>query len=834
MLSPGKADLIPVEILSEIFLLVVEGGPVDRMRLMLVCRRWQAIVLSTPGIHAELTIRRATQKEVVQQFIQSRKSRLYVRVDMNGEKDGSDFNSDNFHACFMAAAQAASRWSSIHLISPPPHGECRHLQILQPLVHLETVTVAHGFGIFFEQIMGVISRGTSPNLTTMHLGDPAAVLYLVQPACLHITHSLTTLIVRPSKRMPSPVDILPHLPRLEHFDARNLCLPIYPPEFPPPLTLTLRVLKLKSVSVQWMAGHVFPALDRCEIIFPHHADTIQALQPVSIPSCYHFRYHSNDLHPLAQFHLPSLKDLDVKSTQWNVWRGNPQLVAICPVAAAQARSLIYLRLDVQCSEQLLVYMLSLVPVLRVLLLGLAHPDALSTTFCQAFIVREPNADRASDMVGPPSQAITPLCPSLSSLELHYRRWLRGRDKRALIAAFGDIVASRELELSLKIDSPDSVEDGLGSSWSIDAPYSKSRHVGDMYFKSRITLGISTSHGIIPMSMSLSWKGLVSLPSREADYLRLCDFDFPFSLEFLLTRNYMELMVCDDDQPPLPTVHPCALPLFDALRVLVVENANPSFLAGHTFHKLERCRVVKSRKSSVSSPSLFTATEMPTCTRADIDDPYLLATFKLPQIHRLALDFSHPDCSTIWEGRIAVNANLSGLNLLHMKNWPVDRDLIPILRTLPSLETLIISSQQGVVSFRAFLPMDTNGTSGPKQTSNEGQTLALLCPRLLSLQIEWKVPSMQPELVPILKNVVTLRAECGSPLKNFTFSNFMCKPGSRLELIEMDGSFTINITVLDEEADEEAGEESDGESDEESDEESGEESDEDAGGFTLDI
>ena len=408
LLPPGKADLIPVEILSEIFLLVVEDGLRRQDGLVLVCRRWHAIVLSTPGIHSRLTIRRATQKEVVQQFIQSRKSRLVVKVDMNDEKHGSDFDADNFHACFMAASQAASRWSSLRLISPPPHGEYKHLQILQPLVHLKTVTVGHGFGKFFDQIMIAISGSTTPNLTTMYLEDPAAVLYLVQPACLHITHTLTTLSIQLSRSMASSVDILPHLPRLEHFDARNLCLPMYPPESPPPLTLTLRTLHLRSVSVQWMAGHSFPALEECYITFPHHADTLQAFQPVSMPSCFDFIYHSNQLHPLAQFNLPTLRVLNVKCGQWNVWRGNPQLAALCPAVAARAKTLVILELDVECSEQLLVHMLSLVPALRVLLLGLARPNSLSTTFFQAFIVREPDAD-AYDLVGPPSQAIEPLC-----------------------------------------------------------------------------------------------------------------------------------------------------------------------------------------------------------------------------------------------------------------------------------------------------------------------------------------------------------------------------------------------------------------------------------------
>ena len=821
MLPPDKADLIPVEILSEIFLLVVKDYSLDQVPLMLVCRRWHAIVLSTPGIHSRLSIRRATQKEVVQLFIQSRKSRLVVRVDMNDGEHGSEFNADNFHASFIAAAQAASRWSSLRLISPPPHGEYKHLQILQPLVHLKTVTVGHGFGKFFDQIMTAISRSTAPNLTTMHLEDPAAVLHLVQPACLHITHSLTTLSVSLSKKMASPVDILPHLRGLVSFDARNLRLPIHPPGSPPPLTLTLRILHLKSVSVQWMAGHKFPALEECYIKFPHHADTLQA---VSMPSCFDFIYHSNHLHPLAQFDLPALRVLNVKCGQWNVWRGNPQLAALCPTVAALAKTLVILELDVECSEQLLVHMLSLVPALRVLLLGLARPNALSTTFFQAFIVREPDTDRASDMVGPPSQTNGPLCPLMRSLNLHYKGWLRARDKGALITAFGDIVASRNLhtsELTLRIDAPHhTLEFGfdLEPNWFIHEPGSKYQHVGNVYFKSGIILGISTSHGITPMLRALPRNGLVSLPFQEADYLRVWDFDFRFSFEFLLIRGHIELLVHNNYRPPLPTLHSCALPLFDALRVLVVEEANPSFLAGHTFHKLERCRVVKSRKSSGASPNLSTETEMPACTRVDIDDPYLLATFKLPRIHELALNFSHPDCSTIWEKRIAVNVNLSGLNLLHMKNWPFDGDLIPILRTLPSLETLVISSRRGVVSFRAFLPMDAHGTSGLKQMSSDGQMLALLCPRLRSLQIEWKVPSMQSALVPILKYVVTLRAEYGSPLKTFTFSNVLCKPGRMFELIERDGSFTIENIVLGEEAHEE----------------SDDESDDEPGGFKLDI
>jgi len=784
LLRTGKADLIPVEILSEIFLLIVLHGSEYQRDLMLVCRRWHDILLSTPGIHSKLTIRRATQKEVVQAFIQGRKSRLHVRVDMNDEKDGSNFNPDTFHACFMAAAQAASRWSSLTLISPPPREEYKALKILQPLVHLESIRVACDVGEFLESLMTAVSRCDSPNLTIIHIEDPTAVLHLVQPACLRITHSLTTLKVQLPKRMDSPVDILPHLHMLNTFETRNICLPFYPPDACLSLTHTLRFLDLKSVSVQWMAGHVFPALEHCNVKFPHHADIIQALQPVTMPSCYYFRYHSNDLHPLAQFHLSSLRVLDVKSGQWNVWRGNPHLAALCPVVRARAKSLTELRLDVECSEQLLLYMLSLIPALTVLWLGLARPNALSTTFFQAFIIREFNADGVSDMVVPSGQAAAPLCPLLESLDLQYRRWLRGPDKKALIIAFGDIMASRNLKESRRsFNLKLSVDQELY--WSIDKPVRKSQDSGH----SILILGILVPCGIIPISTALPWKSVVALPLKRAEYLHLRCYHLESSLEFLFTHDHMELMVYVQDQPSPPTSLPCVLPLFNTLRVLVVENVNPSFMIGYTFHKLERCRL-KLFYSLVAPLRLCTETEMPLCTRMDINDPHLLATFKLPQIHELALHFSHPDCGTIWEKHIAVNTNLSGLTLLHMKEWPFDGDLIPILRSLSLLETLIISSWRGLIPFRAFLPMDANATLVLNQASDEGQVLALLCPSLQSLRIEGQDPSAEPELLPVLKDIVTLRAEFGSPLKEFTFYDFRPTSGSLFELVGANGSFTM--------------------------------------------
>src|SRR5258706_2134098 len=255
------------------------------------------------------------------------------------------------------------------------------------------------------------------------------------------------------------------------------------------------------------------ALERCHVIFPLHADTLHAFRPVTMPSCSSLLYNSNDLHPLAHFRLPLLDTLDVKNGQWNVWRGGPQLASLCPIFAATPQYLTLLRLDIRCSEWLLVYMLKLAPVLEALWLGLAHPNALSKTFFQAFTVRESNTDDVSVMISPPSRMIVPLCPLLKSLHLHYRRWMRGPDKNSLVVAFSDIVGSQKPEtkssFSLSLSFGEALEE---SHWTIGKPVRKIHNLEGV----DLILGIPTPHGTIPMSTLLPERGLVSLPFKKAE------------------------------------------------------------------------------------------------------------------------------------------------------------------------------------------------------------------------------------------------------------------------------------------------------------------------------
>ena len=193
------------------------------------------------------------------------------------------------------------------------------------------------------------------------------------------------------------------------------------------------------------------------------------------------------------------------------------------------------------------------------------------------------------------------------------------------------------------------------------------------------------------------------------------------------------------------------------------------------------------------------TEMLVCTRLFVPLS-TLATLKLPQIRELCVDIHH-GWDHIWERRIAVNVNLSGLKLLHVLNvWGLPCiTFIKILASLPALEALIIGVDDERLSFvdyrGAFIPMNVPGPSGPNQSSSEGQISRVLCPRLESLQVEGISLTRNAELIPVLKDIVTLRAAIGSPLKSFTFY-FRKRPAARQkwQLIGQDKSFMMEEVV----------------------------------------
>ena len=68
-------------------------------------------------------------------------------------------------------------------------------------------------------------------------------------------------------------EILPYFENLEVLEAYRLPLPTYTCNVDLPISRTLKLMSIKIVSVQWLVGHTFPALEECTIIWPHHPET---------------------------------------------------------------------------------------------------------------------------------------------------------------------------------------------------------------------------------------------------------------------------------------------------------------------------------------------------------------------------------------------------------------------------------------------------------------------------------------------------------------------------------------------------------------------------------
>jgi len=782
-LSPcHQAHLVPVEIFSEIFLYRVQDDPGSQTDLMLVCRYWHDIMLSTPGVHSQMRIYGWTKKEDVERF--GRRWLLDVTVDMDvGEWK---FNPVEFHACIMAAAGAASRWRSLALLSLPPPGEYKDLQIMHPLQHLESFKLATSceLGNFLQPLITAITTTVTPRFTVMEVLNPDAALYIVQPAHLRIFSSLTALRLA-CRRMHNPVDILPSLHKLEILDAHHLSLIIHPPAVDLPLTQTLRDLRLKCVSIQWMAGRIFPALEECSIIFPQYADIFQS---VYMPSCSILEYDSNNLGALEHFHCPRLGELEIKCAQCRKWRGDLQLAALHPIFAAQ--SLTRLQLEIKCSGRLLKYVLGLAPALEELWMGLSSPHALSSAFFLAFAA------------GGCNTTVGPLCKQLRELHLHYKRWSRGAERNGLIPAFGAIMASYAPEKHVFSFQLSFGEGSELQKWIVHKP--NKRFDVDLGI-GRTFIGVSSPHGIVPLSRDSGVSGdtpftgldYPPLP-RESEYIATSDyltlpieyfFSFHSLKEAMMYQLTLDMQSNTQSSPDTP--------IFHTLKVLVVWRSQSSPLASQNFHRLERYQENYAR--DIDKPRRGRLTEMPLCTRL-VTSLSRLATLKLPQVCELEVfvrDEEDPDY--LWEKHVAVNARLSGLKLLFLsQKWDVKssfNDIPRILGPLRALETLVLNNvhlvRPYVTFFEAFLPMDAQGTSG---LISEGQTPKALCPKLESLQIEGISPTVQPELMPALKNIIILRATIGSPLRSFTFYDYSSYPSRKWELIGRDGRFVMEEVI----------------------------------------
>ena len=206
------------------------------------------------------------------------------------------------------------------------------------------------------------------------------------------------------------------------------------------------------------------------------------------------------------------------------------------------------------------------PALNRLDLGLAGPHSLSEALFRMHIA--PLATKFTESYlgkRPAHQISTPFLPSLSTLGLWYRRWLRGAERSTLIPALGDIKAScNALTIYLIVD-----KNPYGVGWFVRTPVKSFPAKSS----SLIRFGISGPGGITRLQAFANTK---YLPFREAEYLHL-DTE-TLSVDILSTfRCLLKLRTsgwCAFEVPEKPPPHD--LPFCNTLRVFDVHEFYHSY------------------------------------------------------------------------------------------------------------------------------------------------------------------------------------------------------------------------------------------------------------------
>ena len=447
---------LPTELLAEIFVIAIEGYGQDRFDMMCVCRAWRATIISMARLWSRVTIRPSTSREQVEFVVERTKQvpldvtidseSIYRPCKVSGEGGGA-------YAGLAVVMSTMSRWRSLTIAFFPSEGDIvaasggeNAIQMSAgPFEKLEIFKISSLLesGTSFNQLLDHVATTSTPRLKCVELASQNAIWFLADPKYRGFFGRLTHFKVD-VREMRDPANILPYFENLEVLEAYRLHLPIYPHDLDLPIVRTIRRMSIKIVSVQWMSGRTFPALEDCTIIWPHHPETLRLHGGVNLPVCTQFTYDDHLIEPMSEFRLPKLDKMVVRNEAWNKPRGSLQLASVWGESAnptwLRPRAL---HLDTQCHDQHLINALLLLPDLEELLLGLVRPDGLGKKFFNTMVARRSKG--ASSPSAPISNnlLIAPLVPKLKAFGVRYRRWIREKEKDEITPLLDKIIQSRE-------------------------------------------------------------------------------------------------------------------------------------------------------------------------------------------------------------------------------------------------------------------------------------------------------------------------------------------------------------------------------------------------------
>ena len=443
---------LPPELLHQILLIIIDEVSDSPLVLMQVSRIWYTIVT---GIWASLKLGTTTPKDAVTNKLE--RNQWFLDISVDTDFDRGDFtpseDAEGVYDAIFAAIQATSRWRSFVVQTFPAQADLsehvvnRHLEPCSNAVlsRLRTFKIKSACerSPLLDHLLHILGTSASEELTTIEIHSPDVISFLA-PTYSSIFNSVKVLSLD-ALGSHNPVDLLPHLHQLEELTASHLSLPIYTNDVDLPLVHTLRHLTLRAVSVQWMSGRSFYALESCTLLFPLLRHLLHSLN-TTLPNCERFAFQGYPLDILDGVSTPKLTQFSVTSPHSDKLLGNRQLVWVSSHALRESQlALRILHIGIEATTEAWIKALALMSNLEELVIESARPSSLGVKVLHSLVIYPVHANDM-DAIATPAGLNSPICPSLQRFGLRYRRWLRSSEHCDLFSDIMLITCSRQLSM----------------------------------------------------------------------------------------------------------------------------------------------------------------------------------------------------------------------------------------------------------------------------------------------------------------------------------------------------------------------------------------------------
>ena len=378
---------LPSELVREVFLYSIESNQMKSGHLASVCRYWRSVITTISHLWSTLKVGTWTDREQVATWLQ----RAYPKKVVIDTQRDDPMHSVTPFAALQDALGNTNQWNELTISSFPPENLASELDFQggKPMIALKTLHVVAGCvqSPSFTHLLDLVS--TEAPLSELGLHSLFAMTYFLQPHWYPVLQNLTVLIVN-GRDVHESFDLLPVFTQLHTFEADHLPLPFYELDTNLPLLCTLRKLRLRASSVQWMAGRQFQILEECAILVPHHREAVEQYE-VQLPSCRKLTYHGYPMTTAQYFDAPQMRAMGLGSHDCRDQRVYEQLHYLCTLDGRISK-LTTLHLTLRCNEQVFRKVLKYMGPLQELVLSIAYPSPSWKRFLESLAAKPSTSD----------------------------------------------------------------------------------------------------------------------------------------------------------------------------------------------------------------------------------------------------------------------------------------------------------------------------------------------------------------------------------------------------------------------------------------------------------